>query len=249
MFSNIIKDLRKKEKYTQAELAAKLSVNQTTVSCWETGKATPPPEMLMTLAQFFGVTVDYLMGNAPAKPEKKKGVQIPVLGEVRAGYPMEAVENIIDYEEIDEEMARRGEFFALRIKGDSMEPRFVEGEVRAGYPMEAVENIIDYEEIDEEMARRGEFFALRIKGDSMEPRFVEGDVVIVRKQETADSGDIVVALVNGDSATIKKLKRHQNGITLVPSNAAYEPMYYSSEEIMELPVNILGKVVELRAKF
>lgn len=202
MFSNIIKDLRKKEKCTQAELAAKLSVNQTTVSCWETGKATPPPEMLMTLAQFFGVTVDYLMGNAPAKPEKKKGVQIPVLGEVRAGYPMEAVENIIDYEEIDEETARRGEFFALRIKGDSMEPRFV-----------------------------------------------EGDVVIVRKQQTADSGDIVVALVNGDSATIKKLKRHQNGITLVPSNAAYEPMYYSNEEIMELPVTILGKVVELRAKF
>lgn len=202
MFSNIIKDLRKKEKYTQAELAAKLSVNQTTVSCWETGKATPPPEMLMTLAQFFGVTVDYLMGNAPAKPEKKKGVQIPVLGDVRAGYPMEAVENIIDYEEIDEETARRGEFFALRIKGDSMEPKFS-----------------------------------------------EGDVVIVRKQQTADSGDIVVALVNGDSATIKKLKRHQNGITLVPSNAAYEPMYYSNEEIMELPINILGKVVELRAKF
>ena len=202
MFSNIIKDLRKKEKYTQAELAAKLSVNQTTVSCWETGKATPPPEMLMTLAQFFGVTVDYLMGNAPAKPEKKKGVQIPVLGEVRAGYPMEAVENIIDYEEIDEETARRGEFFALRIKGDSMEPKFS-----------------------------------------------EGDVVIVRKQETADSGDIVVALVNGDSATIKKLKRHQNGITLVPANSAYEPMYYSNEEIMDLPVTILGKVVELRAKF
>ena len=202
MFSNIIKDLRKKEKYTQAELAAKLSVNQTTVSCWETGKATPPPEMLMTLAQFFGVTVDYLMGNAPAKPEKKKGVQIPVLGEVRAGYPMEAAENIIDYEEIDEETARRGEFFALRIKGDSMEPKFS-----------------------------------------------EGDVVIVRKQQTADSGDIVVALVNGDSATIKKLKRHQNGITLMPTNPTYEPMYYSNEEIMELPVTILGKVVELRAKF
>ena len=75
------------------------------------------------------------------------------------------------------------------------------------------------------------------------------DVVIVRKQETADSGDVVVALVNGDSATIKKLKRHQNGITLMPTNPTYEPMYYSNEEIMELPVNILGKVVELRAKF
>lgn len=71
------------------------------------------------------------------------------------------------------------------------------GEVRAGYPMKAVENIIDYEEIDEGLARRGEYFALRIKGDSMEPKFSKGDIVIVRKQQTADSGDIVVALVNG----------------------------------------------------
>ena len=199
---NRIKELRLSNAIKQVDFAKMLGVSQATVSGWESEKYQPDRDTLIKMASYFDVSVDYLIGNSPVKKEKKKGVQIPVLGEVRAGYPMEAVENIIDYEEIDEDMARRGEFFALRIKGDSMEPRFV-----------------------------------------------EGDVVIVRKQETADSGDIVVALVNGDSATIKKLKRHQNGITLVPSNAAYEPMYYSNEEIMELPVTILGKVVELRAKF
>ena len=198
-----IRALRTNANMTQIELANKLNISNSTLSQYESGARTPSDDMKLKIAALFQVSTDYLLsGTANTVNTKTKGVQIPVLGEVRAGYPMEAVENIIDYEEIDEEMARRGEFFALRIKGDSMEPRFV-----------------------------------------------EGDVVIVRKQETADSGDIVVALVNGDSATIKKLKRHQNGITLVPSNSAYEPMYYSNEEIMELPVNILGKVVELRAKF
>ena len=199
---NRIKELRLSKAIKQVDFAKMLGVSQATVSGWESEKYQPDRDALIKMASYFDVSVDYLIGNSPVKKEKKKGVQVPVLGDVRAGYPMEAVENIIDYEEIDEEMARRGEFFALRIKGDSMEPRFA-----------------------------------------------EGDVVIVRKQETAESGDIVVALVNGDSATIKKLKRHQNGITLMPTNPTYEPMYYSNEEIMELPVTILGKVVELRAKF
>ena len=198
-----IRALRTNAGMTQVELANKLNISNSTLSQYESGARTPSDDMKLKIAALFQVSTDYLLsGTTNTVNSKTKGVQIPVLGEVRAGYPMEAVENIIDYEEIDEETARRGEFFALRIKGDSMEPRFV-----------------------------------------------EGDVVIVRKQQTADSGDIVVALVNGDSATIKKLKRHQNGITLVPSNSAYEPMYYSNEEIMGLPVTILGKVVELRAKF
>ena len=199
---NRIKELRLSKAIKQVDFAKMLGVSQATVSGWESEKYQPDRDTLIKMASYFDVSVDYLIGNSPIKKEKKKGVQVPVLGDVRAGYPMEAVENIIDYEEINEETARRGEFFALRIKGDSMEPKFS-----------------------------------------------EGDVVIVRKQETADSGDIVVALVNGDSATIKKLKRHQNGITLMPTNPTYEPMYYSNEEIMELPVTILGKVVELRAKF
>lgn len=123
------------------------------------------------------------------------------------------------------------------------------GTVQAGLPSTAVENIIDYEEIDEALASTGEFFALQVRGDSMEPKFSQGDVVIVRKQDDADSGDIVVALVNGDEATIKRLKKRPEGILLIANNPTYEPMFFSNREIRELPVRVIGKVVELRAKF
>ncbi len=123
------------------------------------------------------------------------------------------------------------------------------GKVQAGIPMDAVECILDYEEISEDMARQGEFFALQIKGDSMEPKFSAGDVVIVKKQPDIESGEIAIVLVNGDEATIKKVQKFEWGINLVPSNPAYEVRTYSNQQILELPVQILGKVVELRAKF
>ena len=150
--------------------------------------------------------------------------------------------------------------YALRttpahIMGWTQEPKLqgikipVLGYVRAGVPISAVEEVLDEEEISADMARDGDYFALRIKGDSMEPKISEGDVVIVRQQEDADSGAIVIVVVNGDEATCKKLLKFNNGIRLVPSNPAYEPIYYSAEEIESLPVKIVGKVVELRAKF
>ncbi|MBQ2876971.1 MAG: helix-turn-helix domain-containing protein [Clostridia bacterium] len=123
------------------------------------------------------------------------------------------------------------------------------GSVAAGIPIEAITDIEDYEEITEDLARTGEFAALRIKGNSMEPKFSAGDVVIVRLQETADNGDIAIVLVNGDEATCKKIKRTPEGVMLISTNPAYEPMFYSNRDIEEKPVRIWGKVIELRAKF
>ena len=125
----------------------------------------------------------------------------------------------------------------------------VYGRVAAGIPSEAIENIEDYEEIDAALAANGEYIALTIHGHSMEPRFTEGDVVIVRKQPEIEDGQIAVVMVNGDDATIKRVKRTREGIMLMPTNPAYEPIFYSNKQIRELPVKILGKVVELRAKF
>ena len=124
------------------------------------------------------------------------------------------------------------------------------GDVAAGIPIEAVENIVDYEEIDSSMASTGEFFGLRIKGSSMEPRIRDGDVVIVRRQEDAETSDTAVILVNGDSATVKRIKKEPDGsLWLLPNNPAYDPQHYSPAEIATLPVRIIGKVVELRGKF
>lgn len=186
---------------SQGDLAKHLFVNQTAVSQWERGVTIPSPPILLKLSQLYGVSTDYLLGNdAPA--EKGKGVKIPVLGDVAAGVPIEAVENIVDYEEIDQALAATGDFFGLRIKGTSMAPRIL-----------------------------------------------EGDVVIVRKQDDAETGDIAVVLVNGDSATVKKIKKMPEGIQLIPTNPAYDPMYYTAAEVEALPVRIIGRVVELRGKF
>ena len=162
---------------------------------------------MQALADYFGVSVDYLLGNesvsdGPPNPSRPGSKWIPVLGKVAAGTPIEAVEDILDYEEIDAQTASAGDHFALQIKGNSMEPKIS-----------------------------------------------NGDVVIVRQQEDCESGDIAVVLVNGDAATVKRIKKEPEGIMLIPSNPTYEPKFYSNEQIQTLPVTIIGKVVELRAKF
>ena len=189
------------------ELSEKTGIPKSAISQYMSGYAKPKQDRIYLLARALNVSEAWLMGydvpmeRTRSKP-RKKGVKIPVLGEVIAGLPIEAIEDILDYEEISEDMASKGEYFGLKVKGDSMEPMF---------------------------------FA--------------GDIVIVRQQPTADSGDIVIALVNGDESTIKKFKLLDDGLMLIPANPAYEPMYYTRKQVIELPVQIIGKVVELRRSF
>lgn len=83
----------------------------------------------------------------------------------------------------------------------------------------------------------------------MEPRILNGDIVIVRRQDNVDNDDIAIVLVNGNEATAKRVKKQEDGITLIATNTSvYEPHFYSNKEIQSLPVKILGKVVELRRK-
>lgn len=197
---NRIKTLRKAKKLSQTALASKLHVDTSAVSQWETEKTNPSFETAVKLASFFGVSVEYMMGlDAPGSD---KAARIPVLGRVPAGIPFEAIEDVLDWEEIPAEQAKRGEYFALKVKGDSMEPRIY-----------------------------------------------DGDVLIVRKQSTAESGNVVIALVNGDDATVKRFKRLEHGIMLLPNNPAYEPMVFTDEDVQKLPVEIIGVVVECRQKY
>lgn len=153
----------------------------------------------------------------------------------------ETLEIIADFFNVNMELLLTGTIAPTRIP--------VLGKVVAGIPLGAIEDIIDYEEIPHSIAKSGDYFTLQIKGDSMEPRIKEGDVVIVRKQPDVESGEVAIVLVNGDEATIKKVQKFNGGINLVPSNPAYEVKTYSNDDIESLPVSIIGKVVELRAKF
>lgn len=203
----VLKKLRLDKNISQQKLANILGVSRSTIAMWEIGGSQPDNTSLSQLADYFGVSVDYLLGrnnyedNYPRQPEPTNGVWIPVLGKVQAGIPIEAVEEIIDYEEISKSMAEQGDYFALQIKGDSMEPQLY-----------------------------------------------ENDVAIVKQQNDCDSNDIAVVLVNGDVATVKRIKKRPEGLMLIPNNPTYEPMFYNNEQIANLPVTIIGKVVEIRRK-
>lgn len=195
-----ITKLRKERDLQQKEVAAAIGMNRIVLNRIELGKRPLRDDEAVALADFFHVTTDYLLKGVTAHPRDKKGVRIPVLGRVVAGIPIEAVEEILDYEEITPELAATGEFFALQVKGDSMLPKLE-----------------------------------------------EGDVVIVKKQADVETGDIAIVLVNGDEATIKQVKKVNGGIMLYGFNPdVYEPHFYSNQQIEELPVRILGKVIESR---
>lgn len=161
------------------------------------------------------------------------------------------------YPRIDK-IERMAQYFGIE-KADLVEDRNrkaatsvripVYSRVAAGIPLEASGEVIDYEEIPEALSRSGEYFGLRVVGDSMEPKISDGDTIIVRKQETAEPGEVIVATVNGSNACVKRLKIFEGGIMLISTNPAYEPIMYTQEEVERLPVRIVGKVVELRAKF
>ena len=184
-FKTRLKQLRNERGISQRQLAEFWKVAPSTISMYENGQREPNFEVLESLADFFNVDLNYLLGktNKTTKiildSKFSKGIKIPVLGTVPAGIPITAVEDIIDYEEIPKSWENQGEFFGLKIKGDSMYP----------------------------------------------------------------------TLENGDDATCKRYERSDNGIMLIPNNNAYNPVFYTNEEIEALPLTIIGKVVELRRKF
>lgn len=203
----IYSDLLKKFGVRNIDVSRATGIPPSTFSDWKKGKSSPKTDKLQKIADYFNVSLDYLASGEPTSVSsdyKKHSIgaarRIPVLGRVAAGIPIDAITDIVDWEEIPEDMT-------------------------------------------------GEYFALQIKGDSMEPKISDGDVVIVRQQDDAESGDTVIVTVNGDDATCKRLKKYSEGIALVSNNPAYEPMIFSRDDIESKPIRILGRVVELRAKF
>jgi len=138
---------------------------------------------------------------------------------------------------------------AIRVvagNADQIKPKRVSnlpvlGRVAAGNPILASQDIEDTYPVPREFLAGGDGFMLKVKGESMiDDGIMDGDYVIVRRQDTADNGDTVVALVE-DEATVKKFYREKNRIKLEPANSSMEPMYFNN-------VQIAGKVVGLLRK-
>lgn len=199
MAKNILYYMDKYDK-SRSDMCKALDVKYTTFTDWIKGNTYPRIDKIELMANYFGVSKADLVEDRADR--KQRGKIINVLGRVAAGIPIEAVEEVIDTEEITEEMASHGKYFGLLIKGDSMLPAIC-----------------------------------------------DQDVVIVRQQDDAESGDTVIALVNGDDATCKRLRKYKEGIELIPNNPSFSPMFFTNEDIQSKPVKIIGKVVELRRKF
>ena len=185
----------------QIDLIRDLHFTAGAVSMWYNGTRIPRPEVQTKIADYLGVTVADLNADRTNATLSSSAARIPVYAYVGAGYPHFADEDIIDYEEVSAVLLRQGEYFGLKVRGDSMEPKIS-----------------------------------------------SGDVLIVKKTDTAESGDIVIAMVNGDEAICKKLKLHPQGISLISTNTAYEPMFFTPEEVQQKPVRIVGICVEVRGK-
>lgn len=170
-----------------------------------------------------------------------KGIAIPRMGKVQA---LADYFNINKSDLIEE---KKLNIDTVPIESDYTIP--VLGRVAAGYGKEAVEEVIGQIEISPALAAKGDYFGLLIKGDSMIPTLYDGDTVIVERTDDAESGDLVIALVNGSDATCKRLQKYAEGIALIPQNPVYEPLRFTESEIDTTPVKILGKVVEMRRKF
>ena len=124
------------------------------------------------------------------------------------------------------------------------------GVVKAGYDYMAQENWEDMIEVDKNIVKdNSDYFALKIKGDSMSPVLIENDIVIIKKQEDFENGDLVVAIVNGDEATIKKGRKSDNSILLQPLNTSNEPLIFTYDEMKTIPVTIVGIVKQLKREF
>jgi len=123
------------------------------------------------------------------------------------------------------------------------------GRVAAGMPIHAEDNIIGYVDIPKRVAEQNDMFALRIKGNSMYPEIKDGDIVVVRKQSVVENKDIAIVRINSEDATCKRIEFTDKGITLIPINPEYESKFFTKEEVEALPIEIVGKVFEVRRRF
>jgi repressor LexA len=121
----------------------------------------------------------------------------------------------------------------------------VMGRIAAGVPIEAIQTKSDTISVSPDMLSNGEHFALEVRGDSMiEAGILDGDLVLIRRQESADTGDIVVALVDHEEATLKRLRKRGASIALEAANPAYETRIFGPDRVA-----IQGRLVGLIRRY
>ena len=194
-------ELLKINKTTVYRVSKDTGIAASTLSDWKNGRSAPKADKIRILAQYFGVSTDYMLGSSRQGLSLSfDATRIPIIGEIRAGSPIITNESILGYEHAD--VDDKDEFFYLRVQGDSMK------------------NI----------------------------GMIDGSLVLFRKQQYAEDGEIVACLVGGDSATVKRFRRAKRTIYLMPENEDYQPIKLTTDDFESGEARILGVACEIKIK-
>lgn len=195
-------------------LEKKIGLTQGTIKNWRAGKNKISAEALSKLADYFDVSVDYLLGRT----DDPEPIRFP--GGYATHFP-----NATSLADVT--LAR------IPILGD----------ISAGTGVYADENFEGYEIIDEKDLRglpKDEFIFVRVSGDSMEPTLLSGDLALIHRQESVDSGALAAILVDNEEGYIKVVEYGRNWIELISDNPKYDVMRFENDEVLR--VRIMGKV-------
>jgi len=248
-FASKLKFLRSKMGITQAKLASDLGVGKSTISMYEVGAREPDFVMLEAIADYFNVDMNFLTGwnknvyDYEADPENR-------LAEI----PSDQFDNLKKiYKSNFKAIWEAWQVMKCNKKLPSNAIPYspsnyhapILGSIPAGYPSFTDENVEGWASIDYPDPEN--YFWLRVKGDSMVNAGIStGDLVLIRLQPCADDGDIVACRVNGDEATLKRYRRHDDSIMLIPENSMYAPQVVHASEFENGYASILGIAVEIR---
>lgn len=210
-----IKLIREQHKMTQTELADAIGTTKQNVYKYENGIVTNiPSDRVEAIAQFFNISPSYLMGWDESDNSES---------------------DLSNLSNAEFDIVERPTSFA-RIP--------VVGEVAAGITSFADMQIIDYISCDDSILNDGyDYCYLKVKGDSMEPKISEDDLVLIRVQETVDSGSYAVVLVDDDNGLVKRVEYDREHLELISENPYYPPRKFYGEEMNR--VRIFGKVVKI----
>ncbi len=192
-------NLLKMNKTTVYRVAKDTGISASTLTDWKYGRSTPKADKLRKIADYFDVNVNYFF-EAGASHTARRGTQVPIIGEIRAGSPIITDETLLGYE------------------------------------------VADVNDVDD-------YFFLTIRGDSMKNiGMIDGSLVLFKKQQYAENGDIVACLVGGDSATVKRFLKDKKGVKLLPENEEYSPILLSPEDFETGEARVLGVATEIKIK-
>lgn len=267
-----IRRLRQQHGLTQKKLGEIAGVSDKAVSTWEQGLKAPRMGAVTKMATYFGIpnsaildnetrdmtfahTLDRLCnvwGCSAQKLERDLFLPTGRVLQLRQGdLPTDYERDVIHrYFDVPQTPTLQDDGNVIPFLFPTAPRRIpVLGRVPAGVPVEAVEEVVEMIDLDSSLANDGhDYFALLVTGDSMVPEYRDGDVVIIRVQATAETGDDVVAYIDGSDATLKRFTKTTSGIQLRPLNQAYPVRSFSAQEVAAQKVTLAGVVVELRRR-